>query len=175
MVGWNDFLPLLLPRNFCSSQVGQFTSPWMCCKHSHHRENLLLLIVFSHPTVGLYFFQVRPSSEIPLMASCLWTVPALSSLSLSWVPAILAKPSHLVFPLSDRYAYHPCLCLPSLDLHRDGVPGWRRSRLVLRRNITSPWALHPECGQLGTDWRQFRWSLVGLLLNGNVSSCQEFQ
>lgn len=80
-------LPFLLPRNFCSSQVGQFPSPWMCCKHSRHRENLLLLIMFSHPTVSLCFFQVRPSSEIPLMASCLWRLSLSASPEVSF-PAL---------------------------------------------------------------------------------------
>ena len=187
--GWLEWfctvnsLPLLLPRNFCSSQVGQFTRPWMCCKHSHHRKNLLLFIMFSHPTVSLCFFQVRPSSEIPLMASCLWR------LSLSASPEVFSclgflqfLQSHpiLVFPLSAQYAYHLYLCLPSLHpCKRRGsreeeiksmldasekchltlgspswmwpgwVPGRRRSSpcLMPLRNVTSLWAVHPECGQ----------------------------
>lgn len=153
--GWLEWfctvnrLPLLLPRNFCSSQVDQFTSPWMCCKHSHHRENLLLLLMFSHPTVSLCFFQVRPSSEIPLLSLKTFSQCQPWGLSLPWVPAILAKPSHFgISSLCPVCLSSVCVC--HLFIYAgDGVPGRRKSSpcLMPLRNVTSLWALHPECGQ----------------------------
>lgn len=172
--GWLEWFctpnspPLLLPRNFCSSQVGQFISPWMCCKHSHHRENLLLLM-FPHPTVSLHFFQLRPSSEIPSMATCLWELSLSASPEVSFPPlgsynSCKAIPFG-ISPLSPRMLVI-CICVSHLFIYTgDGVPGRRRSI-----HVWCPWEMSPHSGlsvlneaRVG-NWRQIIWLISSRLV-----------
>ena len=153
MVGWNDFVPLTISH---SSSLETFVPAKLVnLLVSECAANVLTTVkIYSYlcfPTLQSASNFSKSGSPLkfhpwPPVSENFLSVPALRSLSLSWVPTILARPSHLVFPLSAPGCLSSVLCLPSLHLHRRW--GSREEEinpcLVSLRNIASLRALCPK-------------------------------
>lgn len=107
MVGWNDFVPLTVPHSSCletfvPAKLVNLLVP-ECAANILTTVKIYSYLCFPILQSASTFSRSDPPLKFhpwPPVSENFLLVPALRSLSLPWVPTILARPSHLVFPLS---------------------------------------------------------------------------